>query len=323
MAAFQFFLLFLLYPLARAASRTSPPAGSIVVRQSGTQSGEFNTISKAIASLSGTSARSIFIYPGTYREQVVIRYGGPLTVYGSTTDTVNWKSNTVTIPNNLNAQDNGGNDTSGTLRALSNDFKLYNVNVANTYGAGKQAGAVSARGTRQGYYGCRFTGYQDTLFADANNGYQCYSNCLIEGAVDYIYGHASAWFGECTISSVGGGAITANSRETTADTGYYVFDHSTIQGASGTSLKGKVYLGRPWRVLARVVYQNSALSDVVHADGWTTMAAGATPSFHEFANSGAGASTSVRKNGCSSISAAINKNAVVGSDWGKWVDKTY
>jgi len=49
----------------------------------------------------------------------------------------------------------------------------------------------------------------------------------MEGAVDYIFGNAAAWFGECTIASNGGGAITATSRETASDPSWYVFDHST------------------------------------------------------------------------------------------------
>lgn len=57
--------------------------------------------------------------------------------------TGSYKSNTVTITYNLNAQDNGGNDACATLRAHSTYFKLYNVNVINSYGAGKQATAVA------------------------------------------------------------------------------------------------------------------------------------------------------------------------------------
>jgi pectin methylesterase-like acyl-CoA thioesterase len=71
------------------------------------------------------------------------------------------------------------------------------------------------------------------------------SNCYIQGAVDYIYGSASAWFGECTLASNGGGAITANSRNSTTDPSYYVIDSSTITSAPGApSLVGDVYLGR-------------------------------------------------------------------------------
>lgn len=43
------------------------------------------------------------------------------------------------------------------------------------------------------------------------------------------------------------------------------------------SLAGKVYLGRPWRALARVIFQNSVLTDVVNPLGWTTLYDGATP----------------------------------------------
>lgn len=85
---------------------------------------------------------------------------------------------------------------------------------------------MTANGNKQGYYGCSFKGYQDTLYAKA--GTQYYSNCYVEGAVDYIFGDAAAWFGECTIASNGGGAITAMSRETTSDASWYVFDHSTV-----------------------------------------------------------------------------------------------
>jgi pectinesterase len=72
-----------------AASRTSPPSGAIVVRAGTTTSGEFSTLSSAVNSLpNDSSSRSIFIYPGTYNEQVFITRSGPLTVswfnqYGS------------------------------------------------------------------------------------------------------------------------------------------------------------------------------------------------------------------------------------------------
>ena len=183
----------------------------------------------------------------------------------------------------------------------------------NTYGQGKQATAVAARGNKVGFYGAGMYGYQvknhkltveyrglfrtydrirssrmvvinttggSATFSDAKHRLNCHvSNCYIEGAVDYIYGDASAWFGECTLASNGGGAITANSRSTTTDTHYYVIDHSTIvQAASAASaLTQKVYLGRPWRVLARVVFQNSVLPDLINPAGYTTLAANATP----------------------------------------------
>jgi pectinesterase len=173
---------------------------------------------------STTAAKCVFIYSGTYTEQVTINYKGPLTIYGYTTNTGTYKSNTVTITYKV---DNAANlEASSTVNIASANFKAYNINFVNSYGAGKQAVAVSANGDKQGYYGCSFKGYQDTLYA--KSGKQYYSNCYIEGAVDYIFGKAAAWFGECIIASNGGGAITANSREDTSDTTWYVFDHSTV-----------------------------------------------------------------------------------------------
>jgi pectinesterase len=67
--------------IALAASRTSPPSGAIVVRAGTTVSGEFKTITAALNSLpNDNSPLSVFIYPGTYNEQIHITRKGPLTV---------------------------------------------------------------------------------------------------------------------------------------------------------------------------------------------------------------------------------------------------
>lgn len=144
----------------------------------------------------------------------------------------------------------------------------------------------------------------------------------MQGADDYIFGDASAWFGECDIVSNGGGSITANSRESSTDTSWYCFDNCNVVAASGVSLDGDVYLGRPWRVLARVIYQNSVLSGIINDAGWTTMAEGATPLYYEYNNSGAGSDTSGRLYE-SSISAAVVKTTVLGDNWGDWIDGSY
>lgn len=173
-----------------------------------------------------------------------------------------------------------------------------------------------------GFYGCQFMSYQDTLYA--KYGAQYYSNCYIEGAVDYIFGDASAWFGECTIASSGGGAITASSREEANDTAWYVIDSSFIQSAADapTDLTGKVYLGRPWRVLARVQYQNSQMTNIINAAGWTTLAAGATPLYYEYNNSGAGSNISGRVYE-TTATGVIAHATVLGSDYATWIDETY
>lgn len=159
----------------------------------------------------------------------------------------------------------GSLDASSTANIVSANFKAYNIDWKNTYGAGTQAVAVTVNADQVGFYACGFYGYQDTLYAKF--GRQYYSNCYIEGATDYAFGDASAWFGECTFASAGGGAITATSRSNATDSHWYVIDSSTITAKAGLTLTGKVYLGRPWRAYSRVIYQNSVLTDVIAAAG--------------------------------------------------------
>ncbi|KAJ0422242.1 pectin lyase fold/virulence factor [Aspergillus carlsbadensis] len=303
----------------KRASRTSAPDGCLSVAQDGT--GTYDTIASALSSLGSSSDDAcIFIAAGTYEEQLTIDYAGSLTIYGETTDTGSYKQNTVTITHTISSPESGSLVSSATVNVQMDDFAMYNVDVVNGYGKGAQAVALAASGERQGYYGCQFIGYQDTLYARA--GIQYYSNCYIEGAVDYIFGAASAWFGECTVVSNGAGYITAMSREVETDASWYCFDHCDVSGKSGLDLTGDVYLGRPWRVLARVIYQNSELGDIIHPDGWTTMAEGATPLYYEIGNSGDGADTSSRLYE-SAIESAVDKTTVLGSGWAAWIDGSY
>ncbi|KAH7413106.1 carbohydrate esterase family 8 protein [Cadophora sp. MPI-SDFR-AT-0126] len=304
----------------RATSRSTPPTGCLVVRGSGTKTGEYASLTSAVAAIpSSTAVKCIFIYSGTYTDSVTIRNKGPLTIYGQTTDIGTYKSNTVTITHSLTSAAAGSLDASSTVNIANDDVNVYNINFANSYGSGAQAVAMTANANRLGFYGCQFKSYQDTLYA--KSGYQYYSNCYVEGAVDYIFGDATAWFGECTIASSGAGYVTANSRETTTDTAMYVFDHSTVTAASGASVVGKVYLGRPWRVLAKTMYQYSVLTNVVNPAGYAPMADGATPIFMEFQNTGAGSSTSARLYYTPST-AAVTKSALWPLGY-SWIDTSY
>ncbi|KAF4224841.1 hypothetical protein CNMCM6457_008902 [Aspergillus fumigatiaffinis] len=304
-------------PIEVRSDRSKAPAGCLTVGSSG----KYSTIGAALNALgASTSDACIFIGAGTYKEQLTISYKGKLTMYGETTDTSSYKQNRVTITHTISSPQAGTLDKSATVNVRSDGFKMYNINVVNGYGKGSQAVALVANADKLGFYGCGFVGYQDTLYAKA--GHQCYSNCYIEGATDYIFGDASAWFGECDIVSVGAGYITAMSRTTSDETTWYAFDHCNIYGKSGVDLAGKVYLGRPWRVLARVIYQNSQLSNIINPKGWTTMAEGATPLYYEYNNKGAGADTSKREYE-SSISGAVSMNTVLGSGWNSWIDTTY
>lgn len=116
-----------------AASRTTPPAGALVVG-----SGNYATIQAAVNALKSTSQEQvIFINPGTYNEQVTInKLTGPLTIYGYTQNTTSYSSNIVTITSGHRLVNEPSDDATGTLRVETPNFKLYNVNVVNSYGRG-------------------------------------------------------------------------------------------------------------------------------------------------------------------------------------------
>lgn len=222
-------------------------------------------------STSSTSSQSIFIYAGTYTEQVTIpSLKGELIVYGYTTDTTSYTSNVVNIQHSLSLASGGSDDEhTGTVINTSANTKFYNINIKNTYGPGSQAIALSAYNTQQGYYGVGLYGYQDTLLSETGN--QVYGKCYIEGAVDFIFGqHAVMWIDSSDIRvKASGGAITANGRASSSDPSYYVINKSSVAAAQGASVSsGSVYLGRPWSEYARVCFQNTDLSGIINGAGW-------------------------------------------------------
>ncbi|PAV22412.1 carbohydrate esterase family 8 [Pyrrhoderma noxium] len=318
-----------------AASRTSPPSGAIVVNPSTTTSGQFKTLSSAIASLDDTSTKSIFIYPGTYNEQVLIDRSGPLTIYGYTEDTSDFSKNQVSIVNSLSAGEAGSDDASGTLRIKTNKVALYNIDVRNDFGISQSSGqaiAVSAYGSQFGAYACRFYSYQDTLLAQS--GVQVYLKSYIEGAVDYIFGqHAQAYFEGNTLASKGAGCITANGRPDTSDSSTYVFNKSKVIAASDafSNVTGKVYLGRPWSDYARVVFLNSNLGSQMNSALWSQWSS-STPNtdhilFGEYNSQGDGAENVSRPSFVtvlsSSQAASYTISSTLGSDYTSWVDTSY
>ncbi|KAM5344463.1 hypothetical protein ACJ41O_012999 [Fusarium nematophilum] len=300
-----------------AAARTSAPSGAIVVSKSG---GDFSSLQAAVDSVSSSDA-VIFVQPGTYEEQVLIPDSvGALTIYGYTEDDQDYSKNEVTITHSLGADEAGNNDSSGTLRAKNNGLKVYNLNIANSRGKGVQAIALSAYGSEQGYYGCQFTGYQDTVLSNEGNHY--FHGSYIEGATDFIFGQrAIAWFESCTIGISGKGYITASGRDSEDNGAWYVINKSKVQALSGVE-DGATFLGRPWREYARVVFQNSELGAVVNSAGWSAWGDNPTGNVYygEFGNTGAGASGD-RVSFSQQLSSEVAIGDILGST--SWIDSAY
>ncbi|KAK6521922.1 hypothetical protein TWF506_002123 [Arthrobotrys conoides] len=315
-----------LFAVALAASRTTPPSGSLVVSKNPT-SGQYGTIQAAVNALSttSTSAQSIFIYQGTYNEQVKIpARKAVLSIYGYTADTSSYSANTVTITYSMGADVAGNNELSATVQSRSVGLKMYNIIVKNTRGKGVQALALSAYADKQGFYGCTFVGYQDTVLA--NVGYQVYGKCYIEGATDFIFGQtARALFSQCVIRISGDGWVTANGRDSSSNPSYYLIDKSSIAAASGYTGVGKSYLGRPWRNYARVVVQRTVLSNIISSAGWSQWSSSSPNTdhvlFQEYGNTGDGAS-GTRASFSSKLSGAVSPTSILDGDT-SWVDLSY
>lgn len=122
--------------LDRRASRTSAPSGCLTVGENGT----YSAIADALDALgSSTTSACIYIASGTYEEQLTIDYAGTLILYGETSNTGTYKSNTVTITHTISSPEAGTLDKSATVNVVSDGFKMYNINVVNGYGKGAQA----------------------------------------------------------------------------------------------------------------------------------------------------------------------------------------
>ncbi|KAF8900351.1 carbohydrate esterase family 8 protein [Mucidula mucida] len=308
--------------------RTSPPDGAVVVRGNGAESGEYTTIQDAVDSLPDDATEQvIFVYAGTYEEQVYVERDGQTTIMGATDDTSSYTGNTVTITYSMSAGEAGNDDESGTLRVHKDDFALYNVDIKNTFGQASsdgQALALSAYGTGA-YYGVGFYSYQDTILAQSGN--QFYASCYIEGAVDYIFGQeARAFFHQSTIASIGAGAITANGRDSEDGESLYVINESDIitsVDADG-DLSGQVYLGRPWRNFARVVYISCTLGDLINSAGWEAWSS-SDPRTDNICSPSDGAADSSRASFATTLSSASGYGIadVLGDDYAGWVDSAY
>lgn len=138
------YLGILLAFLAIAHALTTAPSGALVV---GTNSTSYTTVQAAVDALDTSSSdeQVIFIQAGTYKEQVYIKaLTGPLTIYGYSEDDSIYASNQATITYSDALANEDTDDETATLRVWTSDFKMYNVDVKNTYGQSNDDGQALA-----------------------------------------------------------------------------------------------------------------------------------------------------------------------------------
>ncbi len=269
------------------AGAKSPQRGAqIRVVVSATGRGDFQTIQQAIdhAPPEGNSRLVIAIQPGVYHERLVIPQDRPnLTLLG-----LGKGPASTAITYGMSAKEAGGTFLSSTVDVEGAGFEASNLTIENSYGPGSQAVALSIHSDRAVVRNCRLIGWQDTLYAAS--GRQFYDRCYVSGAIDFIFGNARAVFEHCEIHSAGPGYITAESRVTPDGAGGFVFNHCRLTGENGG--RG-VYLGRPWRPYARVIFLDTWMGPQIESVGWREWHPGETHSletayYAEYRSSGPG-----------------------------------
>jgi pectinesterase len=281
-------LLILLLLAAPALAQTST---TITVAQDG--SGAYRTVQAAVDAVPNQSQQvvTIFIRKGTYREKLVVP------TLKTHIRLVGESAETTVLTFNDHTGDAAGHDTHSSHSVLvqANDFTAENLTFENTagYTAG-QAVALHVEGDRCTFRNCRVVGNQDILFLAAGHTRQYFKGCYLEGTTDFIFGASTAVFDHCTIKSKKNSFITAAS--TPAEQPYgFVFLSCKL--TADTALAKRVYLGRPWRPSAKVVYLNTEMGSHIAAagwDNWKNPENEKTAYFAEFNSTGPGANAKGR-----------------------------
>ncbi|MDR3735007.1 MAG: pectinesterase family protein [Acidobacteriaceae bacterium] len=296
-------LLALAFTTLPSLAQAAPPTLRVAADGSAT----YTTVQAAVDAAPETGGAIILIAKGTYREIVTINKPG-ITLRGATTD----PSQTVIVDDH-NAGENGGTFHSSTVSVYADDFHAEQLTIANDFNrthaqgtAGSQALALLLQGDRAILRHVHLLGNQDTLFAGhkgcmAAAGKSCtparsyFADCLIAGNVDFIFGDGAVVFDRCEIRSTthaAGGYITAQSRVSPDQTGsLFVFNHCTLTAEPGVT---NIFLGRPWRPYATVIYLHTLMGAHIQPAGWHEWHAGETHSletatYAEFDSTGPGA----------------------------------
>ncbi len=294
--------LLLLVGACLQATLWAAPTPDAIVAADG--SGQYTSLQEAISAAPmktdpATPRWVILVKAGTYRERIYVqRERGNIHVIGED------QARTVVVYDqhaNLSGPDGKiiGTFRTPTVQIDGDGMIWENLTIANDAGRPgprpdgppvAQALALRADADRLEFRRVRFLGWQDTILV--NRGRHYFSDCYIEGHVDFIFGAATSYFERCHIHVLADGYITAASTPKDQDHGY-VFADCRITGEAGV----KTYLGRPWREFAKTVFLRTEMSDVVRPAGWHNWnkpPAERTTFYAEFGSTGPGANDEAR-----------------------------
>ncbi|MGJ1205372.1 pectinesterase family protein [Sphingobacterium lactis] len=264
-----FVVILLIFSSIAVVGQTIDNKDQLTVAQDG--SGDFSSIQKAINHVRDHAERrvTIVIKPGTYTEKIVIpAYKRNISLIGLDAE------RTIIQFQDFSGKDLTNPDPTGlskmntynsyTILVSANDCKLENLTIVNSAGRVGQAVALHIDGDRIVVRNCKLIGNQDTLYLGRSGTRSYFENCTITGTTDFIFGAATAFFEKCTIISLSNSYITAAATVQEEKYGF-VFSNCRLLAEAGVH---KVFLGRPWRPYAKVVFLNSFFDKHIVAQGW-------------------------------------------------------
>ncbi|KAI4331909.1 hypothetical protein L6164_016857 [Bauhinia variegata] len=260
-----FFLLILFTSWGFLACRTEDCGGqrvayTIIVDHYGR--GKFSTVQAAIDSVPVNNFRwvKIHIRRGVYIEKVHVPFNKPCIILegegrGITTITYNDREQTDRSATFISSPNN-------------NSFDVLEPLVLNhgTLGSGTITQAVAAiiYGDKSAFFDCGFVGFQDTLWDALGRHY--FNNCIIQGAVDFIFGTGQSYYEGCLLNVTSAGFVTAQGRNSANDPSGFVFRKCSVVGSGN----GQVMLGRAYGSYSRVIFHGTYMGAVVNPQGWNS-----------------------------------------------------
>lgn len=251
-------------------------------------SGHYTTVQEAIDAVPDHHAGDyivIYIRNGVYKEKLVLpETKRRVRLIGED------RYQTILTYDDYASRNNIGTSGSYSFRIAGEEIIVENLTVENSAGPVGQAVAVITEGDRIQFFNCRFLGNQDTVYTKKPGGRLYFRDCYIEGTTDFIFGSSTAWFETCTLHCKQNSFITAASTPETSRYGY-VFNRCRVTVADDVNA---VYLGRPWRPYASVLFMNCELPTAIRPEGWHNWGKESneqTARYMEYNNTGAGADT--------------------------------
>jgi hypothetical protein len=246
------------------ATGPSPGTANVIVADDGT--GDFASIQGAFDFVPVNNPRPIVIQVrnGTYREMLLLQNRPFVTLRGQ-----DRRQTVIAYANNANL--NAGNSRA-MVGIDSNDFTLENLTLRNlTPAGGSQAEALRTNSQRCFVSKVDFSSFQDTLFI---NGRVYFTNCYIEGDVDFIWGGGAAFFERCEVRALRRG-YNVQSRSARGQRGY-VFVECALTANSGVTAHVLARTDTSTFADCEVAYIDCTMGAHISPAGWLITGTGGT-----------------------------------------------